>query len=114
MDSFATRQILSAFDRVQDRWGGKQNGAMLLKKSLQYSYARQLGWRSLGLGPVVLEVDQPLAHQSDFQIRVVHLPDLTALEWWEEGSALSCFVLHGIIVFPLQREETLRGPAFWN
>jgi hypothetical protein len=87
---------------------------MLLKKSLQNAFARQLSWRPLGLRPVVLEVHQPLAHQADFQIRVVHLPDLASLEWWEEGSTLSYFALHGIIALSLQPRRTLRALTFWN
>jgi hypothetical protein len=85
---------------------------MLLKKPLQNTLARQLSRRPLGLRLVVLVMHQPFAYQSDFQIRVVHLPDLPSLKWWEDISTLSCFALHDISAFQLLRVEHFAGFQF--
>ena len=71
-----------------------QNSLVLLEKPLQSIFVRDGYGGSLELPFEEFVMNQRLANQPYLQIRILHLPNLAALEWLEDDPTFSYVVLH--------------------
>jgi hypothetical protein len=71
-----------------------KHGSLVLQEFLQSILVQERHRRALNLAFVVFEMNQRLANEANFQLRILHLPDLAGLEWLQNSFILPDSILH--------------------